>query len=85
MEVFDVFFEKLSDITQEPIQQCLKKLFHVSKGISWWKNTCFWKKLLSFFYQAPSEFFFAVMTKNFSQDCQNCILRVQIDILRFFD
>ena len=86
MEVFDVFLEKFSVTTQEPIQQGLKKTFpHVQRIFSMKKYVFLEKVSIVFFSQAPSEFFLAVMKKNFSQDCQNYIILVQIDVLRFFD
>ena len=86
MEVFDVFLEKFSVITQEPIQQGFKKTFPHVQRIFLMKKYVFLEKVsIVFFSRAPSEFFLAVMKKNFSQDCQNCIILVQMDVLRFFD
>ena len=85
MEFFDVFFEKFFDITQEPIEQGCKKNFSTCPKNYFDEKIRVFGKTLYRIFQAPSEFFLAVLKENFSQDCQNCILRVQIDILRFFD
>ena len=67
MEVFDVFFKKFSDITQEPIQQGFKKTFPRVQMIILMKKYVFLEKVsIVFFFQAPSEIFFLLSWRKLS-------------------
>ena len=80
-----LFRETFRTIYRNFSSRVVKKSFQrVQKNILR-KIFCFCpKNFVLYFFQASSNFFLLFLKKKFQQDCQNCILRVRIDIFRIF-